>query len=320
MSGAASVAKSAAAQLPKPGDITLDHVAHFVPEMDTAAPALEKLGFTLTPFSAQSHRLEPGGPLVPAGTGNRCMMFKRGYVECLTPTGDSPVANQLRTAIKRYVGVHLIAFGTSAPEADHARLVQGGFSPNPPLALQRQISIPDGEDTARFTVVRVAPDTMPEGRIQYCQHHTPDLVWQPRWLAHANHAVALTAVILCVDDPAAVALRYCRFYGLETYRRGRSMAHRYATGAAAIHISRGDRPRVQCATRRRFHGSRDTCWRVTTSKRRVNMLPRTGFAHGALDASRLYVVPPASVGGIIVFEPARSCRSSFLRAPYEHFV
>lgn len=310
MSGAASVAKSAAAQLPKPGDITLDHVAHFVPEMDTAAPALEKLGFTLTPFSAQSHRLEPGGPLVPAGTGNRCVMFKRGYVEYLTPTGDSPVANQLRAAIKRYVGVHLIAFGTSAPEADHARLVQGGFSPNPPLALQRQISIPDGEDTARFTVVRVAPDVMPEGRIQFCQHHTPDLVWQPRWLTHTNHAVALTAVILCVDDPAAVALRYSAFTGLKPIgeddqwridtQRGRLLFISPAVIARAFNAQPDALPWITGYVL----ASDD----IEATREHV---AATGFAHGALDASRLYVVPPASVGGIIVFEPARSLPFQF---------
>src|SRR6185369_183631 len=94
-------AKLAAAQAPKPGKLTLDHIAHFVPDLDNASPALEKLGFTLTPFSAQSHRLEPGGPLLPAGTGNRCIMLKRGYLECLAPTGDTTVANQLRTAIQR---------------------------------------------------------------------------------------------------------------------------------------------------------------------------------------------------------------------------
>ena len=182
MTTPSSAAKIAAAQAPKPGKLSLDHVAHFVPDIAQAAPALEKLGFTLTPFSAQSHRLEPGGPLVPAGTGNQTIMFKRGYIECLTPTADTPVANQLRNAIKRYVGVHLIAFGTSAPEADHARLANQGFTPIEPVALQRPIATPHGEDTARFTVVRVPPDVMAEGRIQYCQHHTPELVWQPQWL------------------------------------------------------------------------------------------------------------------------------------------
>src|SRR4051812_29042624 len=112
----------ARAQPPRPSELNLDHIAHFVPDVDAASAALESLGFTLTPYSPQSHRLAPGAPLVPAGTGNRCMMFERGYVEFLTPTAATPLAEQLRDAMRRYVGVHLVAFGTSAPGADHARL------------------------------------------------------------------------------------------------------------------------------------------------------------------------------------------------------
>lgn len=138
-------------QVPVVGELNLDHVAHFVPHIDAASGALEQLGFTLTPFSLQSHRPEPGGPLTPAGAGNRCVMLQRGYLEFLTPTGDTPVSNQLRTAIKRYVGAHLIAFGTSAPEADLARLAKGGYSPLDPVALQREIDSEEGRETARFT-------------------------------------------------------------------------------------------------------------------------------------------------------------------------
>ena len=157
---------TASAQVPAAGQLVLDHVAHFVPHLDSASAELEKLGFTLTPFSAQSHRPEPGGPVSPAGTGNRCIMFQQGYLEILTPTGDTLLANQLRTAIKRYVGVHLVAFGTAAPEADRARLAKGGFAPLEPVALQREIGTPEGTGTARFTIVRVPPGTMAEGRIR----------------------------------------------------------------------------------------------------------------------------------------------------------
>ena len=107
---------------------------------------------------------------MPAGTGNRCVMLRAGYIEFLTPVADTPLAAQLRTAIARYVGVHLIAFGTSDPQSDHARLRHGGFSPLEPVALQRQIETPQGTDTARFTVVRVPPGTMAEGRIQFTQY------------------------------------------------------------------------------------------------------------------------------------------------------
>jgi hypothetical protein len=170
--------EAAASQVPAPGTLNIDHVAHFVPHVDSASSELKKLGFTLTPFSEQSQRAEPGGPLVPAGSGNRCVMLREGYLEFLTPTGDTPIAGQLRTALKRYTGVHLVAFGTAAPEADHARLASAGFGPLPPVALQRQIGTATGVGTAGFTVVRVPPGTMPEGRIQFCQQHTPELLWQ----------------------------------------------------------------------------------------------------------------------------------------------
>src|SRR5687767_12231229 len=154
--------------------------------MDSAGNALKKLGFTLTPFSQQSHRSAPHEPLTPAGAANRCAMLRRGYLEFLTPTGDTDVGRQLTAAINRYVGPHLIAFGTTEPEADYRRLATMGFNPSDPLSLQREIETPNGSANARFTVVRVPPGTMAEGRIQYCRHHTPELLWQSRWLTHAN--------------------------------------------------------------------------------------------------------------------------------------
>jgi len=205
---------TAAGQVPPSGKINIDHIAHFVPHIDAASSALEQAGFTLTPFSAQSHRLEPGGPLVPAGSGNRCVMLREGYLEFLTPTADTPIANQLRTAIQRYTGLHLIAFGSAGAEADHARLEKNGFTPLPTVALQRQIGTEQGDETARFSVVRVPPGTMAEGRIQYCQQHTPQWLWQERWTGHGNGARGLAAVLICVTDPQEAAQRYARFTGL----------------------------------------------------------------------------------------------------------
>ncbi len=309
----AAFAKLAAAQAPKAGKLTLDHVAHFVPHIDTAAAALEKLGFTLTPFSAQSNRLEPGGPLLPAGTGNCCIMLKRGYVECLTPTGDTPVADQLRAAIQRYVGVHSIIFGTNAPNFDHARLAREGFSPLEPIALQRQLATGHGDQTARFTVVRVPPGTMPEGRIQYCQHLTPEFVWQPQWLQHANRATALTAVILCMDDPCEAAARYSRFTGLKAIGEGDRWHIDTARGRvlfkspAAIHRVFNIEP----ATLPWIAG-----YALASSNMKVTRkhIADTGFAHGALDDERFYVVPPAGVGGIMVFETGDKRRAGARRA------
>ena len=283
----------------------LDHVGHFVPHVHSASSALEKLGFTLTPFSEHSHRTEPGGPLMPAGAGNRCAMLRHGYLEFLTPTGDTPVAAQLRTAIKRYAGPHLVAFGTSAPESDHARLAKGGFAPLEPVALQREIGTLSGTGTARFTVVRVPPGTMPEGRIQFCHHHTPELLWQPRWMKHANGAVALNGVVLCVADPQETARRFGRYTGLLAQVSG--SVWRIATARGYLLFLDRD------ALHRRLDVVLPALpWIAGCVLESADIaatgdtLRGSGIPVHVLGSRRLLLKLPAAVGGIIIFEPKNS--------------
>jgi hypothetical protein len=217
----ASAATAWQHQRPPAGMLTLDHIAHFVPDIDAASQALAGLGFTLTPFSLQQHRIEPGAPLTPAGSGNRCIMLRWGYLEFLTPTADTPVARRMRAAMDRYIGQHLICFGTSESLRIHEHLAATGFEPLPPVALQRKIGTEDGESTARFTVLRVPPEAMPEGRVQVVEHHTPELLWQKRWLDHPNHAVGLAASIVCVENPTEVADRLARFADSDVRCEGR---------------------------------------------------------------------------------------------------
>jgi len=107
-------------QLPPPGAVFLDHVAHFVPEMDPAATALERCGFRLTPFTAQTNRVNEEA--VPAGTGNRCAMLRQGYVEILIATAETELARQLRERIADHIGLHLAAFSSADAAAEHRRL------------------------------------------------------------------------------------------------------------------------------------------------------------------------------------------------------
>lgn len=284
------------------GALSVDHVAHFVPDIDAAGAALEKLGFTLTPFSAQSQRLQPGGPLSSAGTGNRCVMLDQGYLEFLTPTGRTPVAAALRTAIQRYIGVHLIAFGTRAAEAEHARLNEEGFTPSPAVALQRPISTEAGVETAEFTVVRVPPETMPEGRIQYCQHHTPELLWQSRWLEHRNGAVALAGVLLCVENPEEAALRFGRFTGL---------APRPETNGWTLRTGRGALTFVGAEAFKRTLNVEPPQlpwiggYVLETRKlaRARDHLAPAGFEVKLMPRDRFVVTLPPELGGVMVFQP-----------------
>lgn len=287
-------------QVPAPGLLVLDHVAHFVPDSDAAVAALNRLGFTATPFSPQSHRPTPDAPLTPAGTGNVCAMLRRGYLELLTPTADTPIANQLRDAIGRYVGVHLVAFGTADPEADRARLAAAGFDAQPVLALERPIGTPKGERTARFAVERAPAGAMPEGRIQFVQQKTPELLWQRRWLEHPNRAFALAAVYLCVADVAEAAARYERYTGLRASPWG--SARRLAT-------ARGDLIFLAPETfKRRFGidppvvpwiaGYALECGSLYGARSRIEM---NDLATQDLEDGRFFAVAPPAIGGIVTF-------------------
>lgn len=296
-----AIDEAAGQQQPGAGALNLDHVAHFVPDADAASTALEKLGFTLTPFSLQQQRDQGAAATVAAGTGNRCVMLRRGYLEFLTPVADTPLAAQLRAAIARYIGVHLIAFGTAAPAADHARLVANGFEPLPVIDLQRSIATPAGEDTARFAVVRVPPGRMAEGRIQYCQQRTPELVWQPRWIVHANRAGGLAAVIVCVADAQETARRYHAFTGIAPRREG--AAWRLDLERGAVLIAHAE------AVARYFDVTPPALpWIAGYVLDCDDLAQAHACARAANcrivepDASRIVVAAPAAVGGMIVFQ------------------
>jgi hypothetical protein len=206
----------ASSQTPSGNQIFLDHVGWFVPDMESTASAFEQLGFILTPFVAQTNADPDGGPPVPAGTGNRCAMLRQGYLEFLAavPGVDTPLSRQLNDALARYRGVHLIAFTVDDAPAAHARLAAEGFGPLDPVHLRRPLTLADGSEAeVAFTVIRVPPSAMAEGRIQMLRQETPDLVWQENLIARDNGIGALAGVLLCVDDPVAISARYARFTG-----------------------------------------------------------------------------------------------------------
>ena len=200
----------AAAQLPPPGSLVVDHVSHFVPALGAAARALEALGFAVTPESAQ--QTQDG----PAGTSNVCVMLEQGYLEFLapvpaTPGADTPNAQRLRASMQRYSGVHLCCFGSPDAEGESQRLQARQFNPLPVVHLSRKT---DSGAEAKFKVVRAAPEKMPEGRVQFVQHLTPEALWRPQYLGHTNNVVRLACVFVAADDPIGAAARWAHFSAL----------------------------------------------------------------------------------------------------------
>jgi hypothetical protein len=95
-------------------------------------------------------------------------------------------------------------------EANLARLHAAGLDIPGVAYLERPVEA--GGPIARFA--RLPFPDPPEGRVQLIRHLTPELVWQDRWMDHANRAEILEAAILCAENPAETAARLSRLSGL----------------------------------------------------------------------------------------------------------
>ena len=208
----AQVAAHSTRQRPMPGDLHLDHVAHFVPDLDAAADVLASLGFSLRPEFSQTTRVGEGLPR-PAGARVRMAMLAEGYIEIIQPVADTPRALRMRARMAGRAGIHLVSFGTPAAAAEHARLQRHGFAPLPLVRHERQVPAAQGVLGACYHVVHVPHDVMPEGRIEYTEHLTPAALWQDRWLDGLNAQCALALVLLGARDVAVTAARWASFSG-----------------------------------------------------------------------------------------------------------
>jgi hypothetical protein len=225
-------------QLPLGDEIFLDHVGHFVRDPQAASRALARAGFAPTPMSVQTQPDLAGTPRL-TGTGNVTAMLRRGYVEMLFKTAETPLGLELDAAMARYNGIHLVAFAVADAARSHRRLEENRFRVRPLVDMQRPVDTGGKLGTAAFTVARLEPGEMPEGRIQLLTHRSEQMVWQPRWLSHPNGAIGLTGVVIAVSNLDEARQRFERLTG----RRARA-----SSLAQSFDLDRGSVDLVTAAT------------------------------------------------------------------------
>lgn len=182
-------------------DSALDHaVVNVRDQMDRAVEIYRRLGFYLT--ERGYHTL---------GSINHLAVLEHDYIELI---GFEPNTANVRTDILRYpCGLNALVFRMSAANSVYAELQNSGVPAEPPIAFSRPVAVDGSNQDARFQTVRLATDAIAGGRVYFCQHLTPELVWRPEWQRHANGAVALTrAVLVSADPPRAVAI-FRRMFG-----------------------------------------------------------------------------------------------------------
>ena len=176
----------------------LDHVGVAVPDLDAAAAEWQALGFTVQPTSPH---MSDGKP---TGTGNRTIMLAQGYIELLAnidiPGAPARPSATIARFLAHHTGIHVLTLATDDAQAAQSRLTQAGFTAAITHSTRPAPPAPGMAEFARIPLTDAAP------RLQLLQHLTPDMVWQPGFLAHPNQAAALAEVILAADPPVAARL------------------------------------------------------------------------------------------------------------------
>lgn len=216
----------------------LDHVVvNVLRGMDAAAGIFEALGFTLTPLGRHS-----------LGSINHLMMAPGAYLELVGVPTDG---RQRQDVLDSPFGLNGLVFKSADADATFARLEADGLAPSGPVAFSRPVEIGAETLEARFRTVRAPNALFPAGRVYFCQHLTPELVWRDEWLSHPNGFVGIDRIVVVSSAPESDAARYAAAAGATAEANGDGW--RVPVGDFAIDVEGGDDARF-AALGLRFDG------------------------------------------------------------------
>lgn len=169
----------------------LDHaVINTQYAMDDAAQCFSQLGFSLTDKGYHS-----------LGSINHLMMFGTDYLELIglpdKADGEQPRRRGISDAPR---GINGLVFKTTDAQKTFAHLQDVGLAGDPPNSFSRPVQTAQGSQDARFQTVHVRPDVCEAGRIYFCQHFTPELVWREQDQQHSNKTQAIAQMVLVSTD------------------------------------------------------------------------------------------------------------------------
>jgi hypothetical protein len=204
----------------------LDHVVIDVREqIDEAARRFQALGFRLTPRGR--HTL---------GSVNHLAMFATDYLELLGFSEDGAT----RAEILRFpIGLNGLVFKTADADVVYSEAAKAGLPVLPVQSFSRPVVLDGATHDARFRTTRLDPAGVPMGRVYFCEHLTPELVWRREWQGHPNGASMIARVVVSTPDPQHTAKLFRGLFG-DTALADRGTRQIIRAGTAEVELSTPD--------------------------------------------------------------------------------
>ena len=160
------------------------------------------------------------GQRVPLGQQSCHIIFERGYIE-LTAV-DPPVTPEHHlypwiypwirdTPTHADAALAIIAIGAEDIDGVHARLAAAGLPVGTLAQASRPIHYGVRRGAALFRWFMLGAASTPESLVCFVRNERPELIFQPEVQQHPNGARALESVILCSNEPEAIAARYAGY-------------------------------------------------------------------------------------------------------------
>ena len=178
----------------------LDHIVIDVRDrIEEAAQQFLALGFRLTPRG--HHTL---------GSSNHLAMFATDYLELL----GFGAGGASRAEIQPFpIGLNGLVFKADDAERMYQHALGAGLPIQPVQSFSRPVTLAGETRDARFRTTRLDPKKVPMGRVYFCEHLTPDLVWRREWQTHPNGAQAISRVVVATPSPEQTATLFRALFG-----------------------------------------------------------------------------------------------------------
>lgn len=182
----------------------IDHaVINVDEELDQAQCLFRRMGFQL---STRGHH--------SMGSSNHLAVFADNYLELLgyEPARQADVRGLWNVA----PGLAGLVWKTRDAHAVWQHLQQCQLDGEPPTSFSRPVILPDGSKTeARFCISRIRASALEYGFSFFCEHQTPQAVWQPAWQVHPNGVQGLSAFVIASPQPEQTLALYRQLFSTE---------------------------------------------------------------------------------------------------------